>query len=87
MDDEDDIPIRNMFEERFDVSNIEDEVEEPNMVIADDEKLFKEGCGCSRNCVSKFLRGIIEESHQAALELKYNCSEHVKHHHLFLMGE
>lgn len=46
-------------------------------------KLLTEGCGCQRNCITKFTTEELVQSHLGATELNYYSKDHVNHLNLF----
>ena len=87
-----DANIRNLLDIEFDTRYVETETEDGEFILegvdeTEVDKFLRVGCGCQRNCIDLFAKETISESHDACREMKYYCSEHIKHHHLFLMGK
>lgn len=56
--------------------------------MEEENEFLMNGCGCKRQCHQNFAMSTVLESRAACAEMKYYCSsDHVNHHHQFIMGK
>ena len=78
---------RDILDIRLDDQSANRGLRDDGSSVADEEKFYTDGCGCKKECTTKFPKNEVIDSRLSCQEMRYYCDNHVNHHHLYLLGK